>query len=123
MAIQFDVDAALAKLSALVSAHGAQAVETAIHVQQIDSINSLTGILGWGTMVGFFLWGARWCRKRLDDVNDYDGDAWGIATGMCFVAAGGFMIPTLVSLLNVWAWIGLFNPKLALAHTILEKIL
>ena len=120
-AIQFNVDAALAKLGELVTKHGPQAVDLAASVVQVEAVNDLLGFPGWIATMLFFLWGARLAQRKAG-ADRYDESAWGFVIVLAFGAAGLCFIAALTALLNVWSWVALFNPKLALAHHILSKL-
>lgn len=126
--INFDVDAAIAKLGQLSQEHGPQAVNLAAQVVQVNAINTLTGIPAWGAVTAAALYGCHWCFRRFEKVrqggeyDEYDAPLWlcgivpfGIGALIGFT---GFMY----ALFDVWAWVALFNPKLALAHEVFAKI-
>lgn len=123
--IQFNVDQALAKLGDLVAKHGPDAVNAAAEVQQINGINTLVGGLGYAAFGGVAILLAKYCLRRLSGVEDpYDTGSvgWGAGTAATSALALIMAYATLAALLDVWAWVALFNPKLALAHAILAKV-
>lgn len=130
MQVKFDVDAALAKLGQLAQAHGQEAINAAVQVKQVDSINHLIGIPGWGAVLvacGFAAYGIRKWWGRFDAADDFDTRDFGKLS--CGIAGLILALGTALSafaficaLFGVWAWVGLFNPKLALAHDILVKL-
>lgn len=125
--IQFNVDAALAKLGELVAKHGPDAVNLAAQVVQINAVQTLlTGaasavILGVAVKAfGFF---AR--RQQAAYAEDDIGlpmIGWLLVLLGDLIAGGIATAYTLGDLLDVWAWVALFNPKLALAHEVLAKL-
>jgi len=125
--VQFNVDAALAKLEALVAAHGPQAVDVAAHVAQINALNTLAELPGYGLLAGVGAYSARWCFRRADrrdpdGYRDEDQIFWLIPAGLTAVASFFMLGAAVTALFDVWAWVALFNPKLALAHQILAKL-
>lgn len=124
MSINFDVDAALAKLSELATQHGPQAVDLAAAVVQVDAVNTLSGIPGYGALLGGTVWAMRWVlrKARPEDEDDYGDHTWLIGLIPLGIAAAVFAYGFMYALLNVWAWVGLFNPKLALAHEVFLKL-
>lgn len=119
--IQFNVDAALAKLGELVTKHGPQAVDLAASVVQVEAVNDLLGFPGWIAAMLFFLWGARLAQRKAD-ADEYSESMWGFGIALSFGAAGFCFIAALTALLDVWSWVALFNPKLALAYHFLSKL-
>lgn len=129
MSIQFNADALIDKASQLVQAHGGQAVEIAAKVVQVDSINSLSGIPACGAVAGFSVWASfRLWRMGQFDMEGRDWDTMpqhlvaylGAVAAMVVAAYAAALFA--VALFDVWAWVGLFDPKLALAHQVLLKV-
>lgn len=118
MSIDFDANAALAQVQQLVNQHGQDALNAAIAVERVNALDNFTGVIGWGLLCGVFIWMAL-RAKRYGNERD---DDWYIPMGICFAVATAFAIATLCCLLNVWMWVGLFNPKLALAHDIINRV-
>ena len=124
--VNFDVDRAFEKLAALVNEHGPAVVDTAASVVQVNAIQTLVGGLGGLAVAWFFRViakrGIASVAKR--DYFDVDGSIlleFGIWTAN--VSAGLVLIWSVVQFTKVWAWVALFNPELALAHAIFEKVL
>lgn len=117
--IQFNADQAIAKLGELVARHGPQAVELAAEVVRMNAVGHLAYSAGWlivsvvGTILSVRYW--RWLMGPTGD------DEAGFGAFVLSLAVGAAWIVTLVRLLNVWTWVALFNPKLALAHEVIAK--
>lgn len=130
MAIQFDVDAAIAKIAVLVQTHGPQAMETAIQVTRIDAINTLiqvpanAGLAFFGFKAAQLL--ARRAKKASENADAYDvgiaGAGWAVGSGAAAIFGVVALIIALTGLFDAWAWVGLFNPQLGLAHKIMLSI-
>lgn len=122
--IQFNVDAALAKLEALVSTHGPQAIDMAAQVVRINALNELSCVPVAGVLALAAGYGMRWCYRRAKAATDTYDDDFGWWIGFCI--AGILALFTLAlcldALCDVWAWVALFNPKLALAHEIMQRL-
>lgn len=123
--IQLNIDAALAKLGDLVAKHGPDAINLAAQVVQVNAIDTLVSGLGYAAMGGALFMGARFSLRRLRAMESaYDDGVigWGLTFGSTSAATLLLAYFTLAHLTNVWAWVGLFNPKLALAHDVLAKL-
>jgi hypothetical protein len=122
--IQFNVDAALQKLSELVQAHGQSVMNTAITVERMSALNSLFGAAGWGLTAGALVWGtSKLIVYWKDKLDKYDSVFLWIVVGVLWIIAGGMFIFGFVNtLFSAWTWIGLFDPKLALAHDIMLRL-
>lgn len=149
--VQFNVDQALAKLGELVEKHGPQAVDLAAQVLQVSAAGQLmigalfvTGAAISGTVcVKASKEGQR--RQELYETWDRQNDEWRYRPGrteaerpvkpsdadyefMAFVVAASALVTALLiicasfALIDTWAWVAVFNPKLALAHQILSKL-
>lgn len=119
LSIDFNVDRLLTKLEALATEHGAEAVNTAATIVQVDGIiNLLWGGFFFCLLLTCILFGT-FCIKKTT-ANPEDDWSAGIAISILvglfsYILCGVFW-------LNVWNWIALFNPKLALAHEIWVKL-
>lgn len=120
--ITFNVDAALAKLGELVSQHGQQALDAAVSVERASSVNALAQAGGWLVVSAAVGWVAVRLFKKAGS-GEYDDQIiylpFGVVTLAGFAAAAfGVVLP----LFNAWVWIGIFNPKLALAHDVMLRM-
>ena len=124
-AIQFNVDAALAKLGELVAKHGPDAVNLAAQVVRVNAVQTL--ITG-ATAAALTTLVARLIVRHLREVKAENGGhldifdtnpliTIGCSIGLLIIAPFAFG-----NLLDVWAWIALFSPKFALAHEVLAKL-
>lgn len=57
-------------------------------------------------------------RYRNDE--EFDNLLWAIGYGL---VSAFTLITALVNLLNIWNWVGVFNPKLAFAKIIFDRIM
>lgn len=118
--VQFNLDQAIAKLGELVSKHGPQAVDLAASVVQVDAMGNLIrgGAFGVAALVATALCFSFW-RWILSDEGD------GEAAGLACLGSGAALVLwvfALVPVLNVWNWVALYEPRLALAHEVLNKV-
>ena len=141
--VQFNVDQALTKLGELVSKHGPQAVDLAAEVVRVNAIGTIVpGLIGalvsaasvYGACKLYAL-GTRknkehaaaynaYLKDRTGTLSNPDDESiapFGIAIGLGVVALFS-TITSLVLLTDVWAWVALFNPKLALAREVIVKL-
>lgn len=128
--IQFNVDAALAKLGELVQQHGPDAVNLAAQVVQVNAAgNLIVGVLALAAAGGC----AALIKRPLKVVREESAkdfmvrndarELFGVVGVVALTIVGTILaIVSAVSLFDVWTWIGLFNPKLALAHEVLSRI-
>lgn len=125
--IQFNADQALSKLGELVAKHGPEAVDLAAQVVRVNALNTLSGVIGYGALAGLTFAALRFALARAkehqsrDAYDDLPKVGWGFAIAASGVGATGFAWAAAASALNIWAWVALFNPKLALAHQVLAK--
>lgn len=121
MTINFDVDAALAKLGELATQHGPQAVDLAAQVVQVDAAGGL--VIGTACLLAAVIGGRKAIKVLRAGYDEEWGDGPLIVGGIvgCVVAAlvGIF---GAACLLDIWNWVGVFNPKLALAHEVFVKL-
>jgi len=128
--VQFNVDQALAKLGELVTKHGPQAVDVAAQVVQVNAV----GQIAQGAVMAVLAAVSAVAALRLvvpvkkawsyepgyDNATLAVGGLLGVVLLTCGVLIAGLC--AALALTDAWAWVALFNPKLALAHTILAKI-
>lgn len=121
--IQFNVDAALAKIEQLIQAHGQQAVDAAVAVERMNGINTLVSAAGFAVLAGGFAKLATWLNgKRPSGDEILENPLPAIGTCVAWLAACGCGVGVVVQLFDAWAWTAIFNPKLALAHDILSHL-
>jgi len=115
----------LDKLDKLATQYTPDVVESAVSAVQISAISNLIyGVVGLFCVV--ICWwlatnATRFCRKKKQDGGW--GSDWEIGVALSFYVGGLVCsIMTVISiwdLFNLWNWIAILNPKLALAHRIL----
>lgn len=123
--IQFNVDQAIAKLGELVSKHGPQAVDLAAQVVQVQAVGNLgIGVLTSAASIAGFIGVAR----HIQSTKARYGERYDITDTSPVIVAGGGTISAIAGLvaltylLDVWNWVALSNPKLALAHQVLTRV-
>jgi hypothetical protein len=101
-------------------------VNTAAQVVQINAMQSLlTGVAAAALVAGSikaFGFLVRRCKAAYDDDDlGLPMIGWALLSVADVIGGGIAVAYTLGDLLDVWAWVALFNPKLALAHAVLAK--
>lgn len=149
MTVNFDADRALDRLAELVRQHGPEAVNIAVQVVQINAIQGV--VVAAAALVALVVT-IRFATSRLsraikqqtahdrafetyiktDGADDTLRRAWKntpdsdpvdwIAGGAAAVIAAVSFVMATTCLLNIWTWIALFNPHLALAHDVWTRI-
>lgn len=79
-----------------------------------DVIEGVFSLIVFGCLVLFWrkiYW--RWANNGADEIAVGLSGA-GLAIAMAFFAVGAF-----IDLVNIWTWVGIFHPELALAHKII----
>ena len=120
------------KLKEIATDHGADAVDLTIEVVRFEGI----AIIGTGSLLGMlvlaflglFWWGFTWYGKSTTASNshgntdkyEFFGTAFQIVGGC---GASGFAIGAVIHLVDVWAWIAIFAPKIALAKKLIDSVL
>jgi len=113
---------AFGKIEELTRQYGPQAVDTAAEVTRVNAIGHFMWAGGFATLtfacaalLALSIW-------RLRKGDGYDDGPWEFG---CVAGGLGGLISFAVAvagLFDVWAWVALSNPKLALAHDVLAKI-
>ena len=95
-------------------------VEAGLTVVRIDAVQSIvTGLVCLGLFVSCVL-KIRECNKIECYWDSCNVPFVGISSVICLVVSGCI---AAVCLLNVWVWAGLFEPKLYIAHKIIEGVM
>lgn len=120
---------ALDAFSAAATEHGDLAVETALSVARVTAASTLAdGAVGIALFciaaALFWKFAAPWAKQSWDM---HHGGEKMMLGGICYGAAAlVFGVSGLVlalKIFSVWAWVGLFEPKLYIAKQILNKVL
>lgn len=116
MTIEEKVVEILAQLQGLAE----PAAELAISAARVDAASGLAYGFCWALLlvpVGLLL-------RRLWKIKmNYENEVpLGIGRGACCVAALILSIAAMENLFSVWNWVGLIEPKLYLAHQIIERV-
>lgn len=115
----------LDKLDKLATQYTPEVVDSAVSAVQITAINNLIyGVVGlfcavicWWLAVNF----SKFCRKKKQEGGW--GCDWEISFALSFYVGG--MVCSIIAIIsiwdlfNLWNWIAIYNPKLALAHRLL----
>jgi hypothetical protein len=120
------------KLKEIATDHGADAVDLTIEVVRFGGIATI----GAGIMLllmallgaGLFWWGFTWYSKSTTAPNSHGSTDKYEFFGVAFQIFGGggfagFFIATTVHLVDIWAWIAIFAPKIALAKKLIDSVL
>lgn len=104
------------------SKYGPQALETMLSVVRYQGLGAIIiGLTLWVTSIPLCVF-AFHCWKRAGKVERFDSTDWRFAASICFI---GFAVLHLFAgsfLFNIWTWVAIFDPKIALAHQILTQI-
>ena len=120
------------KLKEIASDHGADAVDLTLEVIRFEGVAQIGAGLAMGllalVMGGLFWWGFNWYAKSTTAENSHGATDKYEFFGVTFQISGGilgcgFFIATVVHLVNMWAWIAIFAPKVALAKKLIDSVL
>lgn len=117
--VKLDLDAAFNKLGEVAAKYGPQAVDVAAEVVRVNAIGTIVVGLACAVLLGLCIFFFRWGLKKNQD-NYYDDYMPVLVSSSCGIILFG--IAAALHLLNIWAWVALFNPKLALARDIWVKL-
>ena len=115
----------LDKLDALATKYTPEVIDAATSAVTVTALgNILSGLVGIGAAI--FAWWvtknfATYCRRKKQE-EDWMSDweiGWALGLGVGGITSGIVALYSVWSLFDVWNWVALFNPKLALAHRIL----
>lgn len=112
----------LDKLDALATQYAPEVVDSAIGIMQVSGASKIIlGLLGlcFVCAIAFSVCkGVKYCAKKQEENREWEAGAPIIITlGVIFSV--GILIASLTALLNVWNWVAMFDPKLALAQRIM----
>jgi presenilin-like A22 family membrane protease len=113
------------KLNELVTSNSTDAINIALELVRIDCIQSMTVTLATlVTSIG--LWtlvykAYQWYLEAQKQDRWLDG--WLLISGLVAIPASTASVVAIVSLCNVYMWIGLFDPKIVLAKRIVDTVL
>ena len=112
----------LTQLQNAVVSYAPKAWQIAIAVKRVDCLQSLIlgiallVIAGWPLRLLVIKMIGRLQEDNLDAAGFFGGIFGGVAFLVCSVGAA-------VLLLNVWNWIGVFDPSFALMHDLYRKVM
>ena len=115
----------LDKLDTMATKYTPEVIDAATSAVTVTAIgNILSGLVGIGAVI-FTWWAtknfAKYCRRKHQAEgwrSDWDV-GWALGLGVGGITSGIIALISVWSLFDVWNWVALFNPKLALAHRIL----
>ena len=115
----------LDKLENLATQYTPEVIDAATSAVTVTALgNILSGIVGIGAAI-FALWVtknfAKYCRRKRQEegwMSDWE-IGWALGLGVGGITSGLIALISVWSLFDVWNWVALFNPKLALAHRVL----
>lgn len=115
----------LEKLEALATQYTPGVFDAATAAVTVTAFgNLLSGFVGIGAAF-FTLWVtknfATFCRRKRDEkgwMSDWD-IGWTLGLGVGSITSTVLALCAIPALFNVWNWVALVNPKLALAHRVL----
>lgn len=119
-----ELDKALAKiteaLNQLATTHGADAVDLTLEVARLHAISDVIGAVVFALVFGYL---TKILYNQCDTKGDY-GSSWNeffapMATGITGLVA----TVAAICIVNVPAWVGMFEPKVYLAYKLLGKII
>ena len=117
-----EVDHLARELAASLTSIAPTVWNTMCEIKRVDSIGTLTvSLIVFIITSSAFTYSVIKLMKCLIDDDFYEG-----REALYVVLVGILLIPTLFSggnLLNVWNWVGVFDPSLAVAHDIATKVL
>ena len=115
----------LDKLDALATQYTPEVIDGATTAVTVTAFgNLLYGLLGLLACYGLW-WLAKnateYCRKKKDDGGFMSN--WEIPLAISFmgggVACGALAVSSVFALFDLWNWVAIFNPQLAMAHRVL----
>lgn len=119
------VQSGLAKAGALASEHAPQAVDALLWVKRIEGIQVLATsllflVIGIAGLVAVYKLG----KKSVLLLKDYEdaGAPLLALTIMIAVFAFPFTFKSIYAILDVWNYVAIFKPELAIAHDIIETV-
>lgn len=119
--IKFDADAALAKLAELAEQHGTPTVKIASDVERISAIGTL-GASAIALVIAIVSGNvAEWAVSHVSEVKP-DTAIYVVPIVISMIVCLFSLIGGGVELLNIWNWVALVNPKLAVAHRIMKRL-
>jgi len=118
-----EMDKITSALSQLAHTYGPDVVNAAVEVARVDA---LQGIIHWCILFVFmfatFMGGFCIIRNKVALWDRYDSPTpAAVVMFFSFLFSGGFFIAILLTL-DVWNFVGIFQPKLYIAHQIISSI-
>jgi hypothetical protein len=115
----------LDKLDALTTQYTPEVIDGAVTAVTVTAIGELVyGLLGLVACYG--LWwltthATEYCRNKKDE-GGWGSDweiPWCVSWVIGGIVCGAFATNSIWALFNVWNWVAIFNPELAMAHRVL----
>lgn len=110
------------KLAELAAQYGPDVVNAAIEVARITALRPIIGGAVCAVVSYVLL---RFSIKAFQTAkaDDWDNPVYIVGCGFSGIISSGFGTAAAIYLFDVWNWVGVFEPKLWIAHRILEKAL
>lgn len=103
------------------SKYGPVAWDTMLWLVRIDAIQYLgAGFICLGILIAILYWSIRLIKEGIKEQEERKG-----VPGILLLVVGGtgFFVGTVVNLLDIWNWVGLFYPELYLAKQLIDKVM
>lgn len=97
-------------------------VDLAIASMRVDGVQTVVGGVIAGAVVLALVYLTRWLYSKLDDAKHDTEFIIVLGVLLAGLAALACAFCSITSLCDVWAWVSLFNPKLALAHQLVSGL-
>jgi hypothetical protein len=123
------VQAVVEKLATMLSPAAHQGWEVAVKVYQINAINNMVvGVLSLIITLAIGYSPFWWIKRRNKAIKEEKRNIFNprdesILIPLCLFWVFAFMfslVPTVTEMLNVWNWVGLWDPQLYAAHEVLQ---
>lgn len=111
------------KFDVLATKYTPEALEMAVYVTRVDAIGDIIGVVLFSSLVLFLVF--KFKGKIINLLDEGDQPEVLIAIYSSLVLGVSLVMSAIVlvcTLLNHWVWIAIFDPKLALAHKIIQSI-
>lgn len=99
-----------------------KAYEIILTLKRIDSLQQVLIFLG-AFLLSFGFFKLRGVLYKKYDPKDYNTDGWMIGSIFSSIFSGVFLIFALIRAFNIWIWIGVFQPDLAIAKDVYDSVL
>jgi hypothetical protein len=109
--------------------YGPEVVDAALWIARIEAASVLMEGLVWAGTVALCVWLIRFILRKSrnpkwGDDEDFilRHEPWVVAVSAPICGVGAGVIGAIVNLSNLWAWVGVIEPKLWIAKRLLESV-